>query len=72
MTGSPMISGLEICRCLKERALREQTKEDEKVVRIGGCPTIVKKGWLGLTALRARKALIRTIDAQLRLSRSRA
>ena len=57
MSGSPMITGSAICSSFREKELREQAGEDEKVVRILGCPTIVKKGWLAMKAQRARKAI---------------
>lgn len=57
MHGSPMITGDTICRGFREKELREQAAENEKVVYILGCPTIVRKGWLAMTAMRTRKAL---------------
>lgn len=56
MTESPMITGSAICRGFRVKALKEQAGEDERVIYILGCPTIVKKGWLAMTAMRTRKA----------------
>lgn len=61
MNGSPMLNGMEICRSFKEKELRAQAAEDEKVVRIHGCPTIVKKSWFEMTAIRARKTVLQAL-----------
>lgn len=62
MTSSPMLNPFEIVRCLKEAELRAKATDDEKVVRITGCPTIVKRGRLEIQARKAVRAVMQSFE----------